>query len=356
MMNYRFMSTLNKNIFFGILLFFCHFINAQNVKNKSHDKTQNKVENKSQNIAAKPLFRDPVFDGAADPVVIWNKKQKKWFMFYTNRRATDPNAKGVSWVHGTRIGIAESKNGVNWVYKDTCNIGYKLPQITHWAPDVIEYKDLYHMYLTIVPGIFDGWYFPRYVIHLTSKNLIDWKFESKLKLASERCIDASVFQLPDGTWRMYYNNENEGKSIYYADSPDLYNWTDAGKKIVKERGEGPKVFQWKGKNWMICDTWRGLSVYSSEDFINWKRQPKNILEIPGTGADDKVIGGHADVVVNGGKAYIFYFTHPGRTPENKGKDNLETKRSLIQVAELELENDEIVCHRDNPVYINLKQP
>jgi len=341
------MISINKNIFSGfvlVLLLLSSFSNAQNTRNQA------------QNLASKPLFRDPVFDGAADPVVIWNKKQKKWFMFYTNRRANDSTAKGVSWVHGTRIGIAESKNGTNWTYKDTCNIGYKLPQITHWAPDIVEHKGLYHMYLTIVPGIFDGWYHPRYIIHLTSQNLVDWKFESKLSLASERCIDASVFQLPNGTWRMYYNNENDGKSIYYADSPDLFHWTDAGKKVVKERGEGPKVFQWKGKNWMITDAWRGLGVYSSDDFVNWVKQPKNILEIPGTGIDDKVIGGHCDVVVNDGKAYVFYFTHPGRTLENKGKDTFETKRSSIQVAELELENGEIVCHRDNPVYINLKQP
>ncbi len=35
--------------------------------------------------AAKPLFRDPVFDGAADPVVIWNRQERTWFLFYTNR-------------------------------------------------------------------------------------------------------------------------------------------------------------------------------------------------------------------------------------------------------------------------------
>jgi len=61
--------------------------------------------------ASKPLYHDPVFDGAADPTVIWNRKEKKWFMFYTNRRATAPGQTGVTWVHGTRIGIAESSNG-----------------------------------------------------------------------------------------------------------------------------------------------------------------------------------------------------------------------------------------------------
>ncbi|WP_157206266.1 family 43 glycosylhydrolase [Mariniflexile maritimum] len=306
------------------------------------------------NMADKPLFRDPVFDGAADPSVIWNKHEKKWFMFYTNRRAKDSTARGVAWVHGTRIGIAESYDGAHWTYKDTCNIDYQIKDVTHWAPDVMEHKGIYHMYLTIVPGVFEDWYHPRYIIHLTSENLTDWKFQSQLKLASERCIDASVFQLPNGTWRMYYNNENDGKSIYYADSNDLYHWVDSGKKVVKDRGEGPKVFKWKGKNWMVNDAWNGLGVYSSEDFTNWTRQQHNILQIPGTGMDDAVIGGHPDVVVNGDKAYVFYFTHPGRLPENKGEDTYQTRRSSIQVAELEYVNGNIICNRNKPVFINLK--
>ena len=61
-------------------------------------------------IAAKPLFRDPVHDGAADPVLCWNHAEGKWFMFYTNRRANVPNTPGVTWVHGTHIGIAESSD------------------------------------------------------------------------------------------------------------------------------------------------------------------------------------------------------------------------------------------------------
>ena len=71
-------------------------------------------------IADKPLFRDPVHDGAADPVLCWNRAEKKWFMFYTNRRANVPDTKGVSWVHGTKIGIAESSDGgATWKYRGT---------------------------------------------------------------------------------------------------------------------------------------------------------------------------------------------------------------------------------------------
>ncbi|MFV0565994.1 MAG: family 43 glycosylhydrolase [Flavobacteriaceae bacterium] len=306
-------------------------------------------------IADKPLFKDPVFNGAADPTVIWNKKAKKWYMFYTNRRASDSIASGVAWVHGTKIGVAESENGAHWNYKGTCNIDYESENaITHWAPDVLEHEGIYHMYLTIVPGIFEDWYHPRYIIHLTSKNLIDWKFESKLKLASERCIDADVFRLPNGTWRMFYNNENDGKSIYYADSSDLYNWIDSGKRVVGDRGEGPVVFTWKGKSWMLNDAWQGLGVFMSEDFIHWSRQKQNILKEPGTGTDDGVKGGHPDVVVSGNKAYVFYFTHPGRIPENEGADNYQTRRSSIQVTELKYENGVLTCDRNQPVAIKLK--
>lgn len=308
----------------------------------------------TRHIASKPLFRDTIYDGAADPTVIWNPKEKKWFMFYTNRRANDKNSKGVSWVHGTPIGIAASTDGAHWSYKQTCRINYALENATYWAPDVIEHNGIFHMYLTIVPGVFEDWNHPRYIIHLTSENLLDWDFQSELKLASDRCIDASVFRLPNGHWRMYYNNERDKKSIYYADSPDLYHWVDINQQVIKDRGEGPKVFHWKGKNWMICDTWNGLSVYSSEDFVNWNRQEKNILQIPGVGQDDQVIGGHPDVIINGNKAYIFYFTHPGRIPENKGKDTYDTRRSSIQLAELEYKNGEIMCHRDQIVKINLK--
>ncbi|MFV5695246.1 hypothetical protein ACM55G_07395 [Flavobacterium sp. LB3P122] len=47
------------------------------------------------------------------------------------------------------------------------------------------------------------------------------------------------------------------------------------------------------------------------------------------------------MIVNGEKAYIVYFKHPGRTPENKGRDTFETRRSAIQVAELEYNNGEV---------------
>jgi hypothetical protein len=79
----------------------------------------------AQKNAPKPLFDDSVYHGAADPVIVYNKAKKKWWMLYTNRRALIDDTT-VQWVHGTRIGIAESKDGRIWKYVDTCNINYRV--------------------------------------------------------------------------------------------------------------------------------------------------------------------------------------------------------------------------------------
>ena len=72
-----------------------------------------------------PLYRDPVFDGAADPSLIWNDKERAWWIFYTNRRANAPDAQdGVRWCHGTDIGISSSADGgLTWTYRGTAAVG-----------------------------------------------------------------------------------------------------------------------------------------------------------------------------------------------------------------------------------------
>jgi hypothetical protein len=166
-------------------------------------------------VAGKPLYRDPVYDGAADPVVIWNPAVERWWMFYTNRRANMPELSGVAWVHGTPIGIAESVDGgVTWQYAGDADImlpaGMTSEPRTLWAPDVFRAPDgWYHMFLTVVPGVFEDWNHPRTLVHLTSRDLRTWDNAQPLTLASDRVIDAAVRPLPDGTWRMWYNNERD---------------------------------------------------------------------------------------------------------------------------------------------------
>ncbi|EDY84185.1 glycosyl hydrolase, family 43 [Verrucomicrobiia bacterium DG1235] len=309
--------------------------------------------------ADKPLYRDPTFDGTADPVVLWNPERARYWMFYTNRRAKAEDLSGVAWVHGTHLGIAEScDGGATWNHHAIAQI-HLPPELeneeeTHWAPEVITAPDgTHHMYLTLVPGVFEDWGHPRDIVHLTSSDLLNWDYQSTLSLASDRVIDACVLPLEDGTWRMWYNNERDGKSIYYADSPDLYTWTDKSKAVGDKSGEGPKVFRWKGYYWMITDVWSGLAVYRSDDALNWTRQSgENLLQTPGKGLDDAVIGGHPDIVLQGERAYLFYFTHPGRTDPSL-PDGYETRRSSIQVVELYYKDGKLHADRDQPCFIKL---
>jgi GH43 family beta-xylosidase len=314
-------------------------------------------------VAPKPLFRDPVFDGAADPVVVYSGAYGRWYMYYTNRRASLKDSKGVQWVHGTRIGMAESLDaGVTWKYIGEADI--KLPPKfgaldsihggpTHWAPDVVrDDMGIFHMFLTVVPGVFDDWNHPRTIVHLTSKDARHWGDARPVKLATDRAIDAGVIRLPQGGWRMFYNHEPDQKSIWYADSPDLESWTDRGKLIGDQGGEGPKPFRWRGHWWLITDVWKGLAVYRSDDGEKWTRQGSNLLAAPGKGTDDQAMGQHGDVVVSGDRAWLFYFTHP----ERKGQtaDTYATRRSSLQVVELREQGGVLSADRDVPTRVSLR--
>jgi len=309
------------------------------------------------NTAPAPLFRDPIYDGAADPVVIWNRQEKAWWMLYTNRRA-NVACQGVAWVHGTDIGVASSAdNGLTWNYRGALpGLEFERGRNTFWAPEILWFGDLYHMFISYVPGIPHDWSGPRRIVHMTSNNLWDWHFEARLALSSERVIDACVLQLPGGGWRMWYKDEADQSHTYAADSDDLYIWKVNGPVITDCGHEGPNVFSWKGYFWMVTDPWQGLGVYRSSDAAVWSRQA-NILDRPGQRLDDGQKGAHADVLVNGGRAFIFYFTHPDRN--EPGVYDMEAthpysfKRSSLQVAELEFVDGVLVCDRDKSFDFNL---
>jgi hypothetical protein len=95
-----------------------------------------------------------------------------------------------------------------------------------------------------------------------------------------------------------------------------------------------------------------LAVYRSDDGLAWTRQPDNLLEAPGTGADDGVKGAHADVVVSGDRAWLFYFTHPGR--KDTKADSYETRRSSIQVVELSPDGEWLKADRNAPTRVSLR--
>jgi len=316
-------------------------------------------------LAPKPLFRDPIYDGAADPTVIYNPADKKWYMFYTVRRANVPGLNGVAWVHGTPIGIATSEDGATWKYLDTAKFNYKdaVPDVTWWAPAVVEHNGVFHMFVTYVPGTFaDGWNHPRDIVHCTSRDLIHWDYQSTLPLASHKVIDPGVLHLPDGTWRLWYKDEASGSSCHFADSKDLDTWTDGARVpgLSDAGGEAPLPFHWKGHYWLMRDITggqHGLALYRSEDAKDWTRV-STLVQQPGTGKDDMVVGHHPEVIISNGRAYMFYFTHPDQARGAASAVDGNARRSSIQVVELKYDeaNNVLTADRNAPTMINLQGP
>lgn len=307
-----------------------------------------------------PLFRDPVYDGAADPTIIWNREEKSWWILYTNRRATAPGP-GFSWVHGTDIGIASSADGgASWRYRGIVDgLPFERGLNTFWAPEVLFWHGKYHMFVSYVPGVPTDWSGSRTIIHYESANLWDWSLVAPLTLSSSRVIDACVFPLPAGGFRMWYKDEQNDSHSYAADSPDMRSWSVRGPVITDCPHEGPNVFAWKGTYWLIADMWAGQAVYKSEDLTAWHRIGL-ILDVPGTRPDDGWYGHHVDVLVNGDRAFVFYFTHPGRGPRDgtgpETTERYEWKRSSLQVAELGVRDGTLVCDRNTDGVLSLRAP
>lgn len=303
--------------------------------------------------APAPLFRDPVTDGAADPVVIWNRQEKTWWMLYTQRRANQETA-DVAYCYGNNIGIAETKdNGQSWTYRGVLNLDFERGHNTFWAPDVVYFNGKYHLFVAYIQGVRNHWGGEKRIAHYTSENLWDWEFEGMSELSSDSVIDATLLQKPDGTWRMWYKDEKAGSVTMMAESKDLQEWSvHKNPAIGGSAHEGAKAFRFGDYYWMITDEWKGMRIYRSTDLDNWEKQGL-ILDTPSHRPDDRPSGSHGDVIVLGDKAYVFYFTHPGREQHTKspmredGVVPYEYRRSSIQVAPLRLENGTLVCDRNN---------
>lgn len=309
-----------------------------------------------------PLFRDPVYDGVADPVLIWNPDRQAWWMFYTQRRAKI-DVPGVEWCHGTEIGVAESSDyGFSWNYLGTLTLSHPDKAYTFWAPDVVlDDEGVFHLFPSYVPGkpeTHRNWGGERHIFHYTSKDLWNWKFQERVPLSSNYCIDATLFRKPDGMWRMWYKDEGHDSKTLAVESRDLKTWNPVEDPGVSELyGEGPKTFWFRGYYWLIKDPNSGLDVYRSSDLESWIYQGK-ILDQPGTRNSDGTIGKHADVVVFGEQAYIIYFTHPysENAPERNGIFPLSNRHTALQAAQLEVIDGRLVCDRDKSFHIFLEPP
>jgi hypothetical protein len=304
-----------------------------------------------------PIYRDPIQDGAADPTVIRRQGTDEWWMFYTNRRAAD-GGEGFSWIHGSPIGVAVSKDdGASWTYRDTVK-GLDAPGDeglnTHWAPEVIFAEGQYHMFLSYITGIPTHWKVPRTITHFVSDDLVDWRRVGPLKLSSDNCIDACVFKSPDGLWRMWYKDEGQGSSTWSATSTDMFDWKLEGLVIPGSPDapphEGPNVFRLGGYYWLITDEWRGQAVYRSDDTKNWVRQGI-IGGEPGADPLDQKFMRHAQVVVVGDHGALYYFTHAEwdeTVNPQAGPPDARSRATVIHHGRLTVKDGVLEFERDIP--------
>lgn len=300
------------------------------------------------------LFRDPVYDGATDPLVVI--ADDGWWMFYTQRRATHPDpGPGVAWVHGSRVGVARSTDGVAWEYAGTLEpdaAGLALragspparTQTTHWAPEVVNDGAAWRMYLTEIDGVPDRWPgFARSIVEYRSPDLRTWTRRGALPLSSDRVIDAAAARTPDGHWRLWFKDEAADSVTMVAVSDDLESWRVEGTAIGGRPHEGPSVFALGGWWWMIVDEWRGMAVHRSADAISWTRQggPDAVVlgagEVAGPG-----FGHHGAAVRDGDVVWFYYFGHPSRASVPDAQtDTIDDRRCAVYRARLVVEDAEL---------------
>ncbi|MES1217063.1 MAG: family 43 glycosylhydrolase [Bacteroidota bacterium] len=322
----------------------------------------NKTEIPKNHIAPSPLYRDPVTDGAADPVIVWNRQEKSWWMLYTQRRA-NTEAADVAYCYGTPIGVASSDDhGQTWVYRGALKLDFENGLNTFWAPDVVYHNGEYHMFVVYIQGVRSHWGGKARLAHYTSKNLWDWKYLGLMKLTSESVIDPTLMQMPDGKWRMWYKDQERGSVTMMAESNDLYTWQTHNEPAIGGKPhEGPKAFRFGNSYWMVTDEWHGMRVYRSADANTWEKQGL-ILDSASQRTEDGPNGAHGDVVVVNNKAYVFYFTHPERKSQldapmdNIGNSPYHLRRSSILVAPLVLKNGTLISDRNKPFDFWLDNP
>ncbi|WP_436928148.1 family 43 glycosylhydrolase [Halosimplex amylolyticum] len=296
--------------------------------------------------APAPLFRDPVFDGAADPSIMWHREDEEWWLFYTQRRS-NIDVPGKAWIHGSEIGVATASDSSRFCYRGTLDLDVEPGHNTHWAPEILYHDSTYHLYVSYLPGVPQAWEGPRYVVHCTSDDCRDWTVQSQLSLTSEYVIDADVHRLDDGTWRMWYKDEADNSYIYAADSDDLYDWSTQESPVLDDQAqEAPIVFEWRGCYWLLTDSWDGLSVYRSPDGREWTAQPENLLTEAGARPGDDYQGGHPDVFVVDDQASLLYHVHQSGTDRRYTVEDDRARQTVLQVAPLDVEDGWLVCDRD----------
>lgn len=334
------------------------------------------TENNDPHVPS-PLFIDPNYHGSCDPEVVWNEAKQRWFIYYTARRPALDN----TWLQ-TPIGVISSENLIDWTFEGYCKFdgkeGKKDANATFWAPAIIYGKGKLHMFVTFKSDTLPengAWGGPGAIVHYETDldNPVEaWKKVAVMHDSTLNTIDATVFCQGE-TYHLWYKGKIKGKKkneLYHLTSHDLYDWAHQGfsksevfnaQATGHEFEEAPYIFQWKNMYWLLTDPHQGLLVYSSEEGNSWDFQGK-ILKEGGKRELDNNRARHCSVAVVKDRAFIFYHVEPWRRydlEEKKGenrvpifKQALNNRRSVLQMAELEVRDGKLFCDRNKEVRLD----
>ena len=323
-----------------------------------------------------PIFVDPNYKGSCDPEIVWNEHEQLWYIYYTARRPMVEN----TWLQ-TPVGVAASKDLVNWEFKGYCKFdgvgGEKDASSTFWAPAIISANDTLHMFVTWKPDTIptDGaWGGQGWIVHYKTPlgNPVDgWQKVAVLHDSLLNAIDATVYK-NENQFHVWFKGKESGAAkneLYHLTTTDFLQWKNQGfsKSEVfnaevtgSDFEEAPFIFQWKNKFWLITDPHNGFFVYSSNEAENWKFQG-TILKDGGTRNLDNSMARHCSVAIKNGRAFIFYHVEPWRRydlEKKKGAEKvrifnqpLKNRQSVLQMAELELNNGKIACDRNKTITV-----
>lgn len=318
-----------------------------------------------------PIFIDPNYHGSCDPEIIWNESANRYFIYYTARKGNQENT-----FLGTPIGVISSTDFVEWNFEGYCKFdgigGEKDADETFWAPAIISSNGFLHLFVTYKPDTVPtkgAWGGPGKIVHYKTPldNPVDgWLKVGDMHDSTINALDATVYRKEE-LFHVWFKGKKTGAAkneLYHMVSSDMKNWENAGfsKSDVfnaevtgSDFEEAPYIFQWKNNYWLLTDPHNGFFVYKSTDGEDWKFQGTILKE----GGDRKLDGSmarHCSVAVKDERAFIVYHVEPWRRydlEKKKGNDRIPiykqpvlNRRSVLQMAELEFLNGQLVCNRN----------
>ena len=209
--------------------------------------------------SALPFYRDPLFDGAHDPEIVWNEQENCYWLLYLQNRynipRSDPAPLGQTSL--TDIGLASTPDGGrSWVYRGVAEgldvpaseRADKLPPsgtqqyggATWWRPAVTRANGTYHAFWVMwEPG--RGMWGPDNsanpsctqdcananwnIVHYTSDTLKQWRYNQNVRRDSF-AYDSDVFRLADGRYILFSTGQTRAVrgSPKPLQSRDLFHW------------------------------------------------------------------------------------------------------------------------------------